>query len=127
MVAWLSWLISLHLNNRLWQILLFLFRRIHFRRSVVLMRLDVILFGAISAIIPIIPEVPIVPAGPLAAPEVGAVYVTSPTGVLDLVDYSSSASDPSEDSLPLAPELPLVSPFLYSDDSEADNEFEPAE
>ncbi|GKG56597.1 hypothetical protein Tco_0579921, partial [Tanacetum coccineum] len=36
-------------------------------------------------------------------------------------------SDPSEDSLPPAPELPLVSPFLCSDDSEVDNESEPAE
>ncbi|GJZ54159.1 putative reverse transcriptase domain-containing protein [Tanacetum coccineum] len=91
----------------------------------------VILFGAIPAIIPVIPEVPaevpIVPADPLVAPEVGAVSVTSPTGVLDLVDYSSSDSDPSEDSLPPAPELPLVSPFLCSDDSEADSESEPAE
>ncbi|GJW44423.1 hypothetical protein Tco_0073222 [Tanacetum coccineum] len=86
----------------------------------------VILFGAIPAIIPVIPmvlaEVPIVPVGPLVAPEVGGVYVTSPAGVLDLVDYSSSNSDPSEDFLPPAPELPLVSPFLCSDDSEADNE-----
>nr|GEY80652.1 hypothetical protein [Tanacetum cinerariifolium] len=32
-----------------------------------------------------------------------------------------------KDSLPPAPELPLVSPFLCSDDSKADNEFEPAE
>ncbi|GJX92209.1 hypothetical protein Tco_0345535 [Tanacetum coccineum] len=58
--------------------------------------------------------------------EVGAVSVTSPAGVLDLVDYSSSASDPLEDSLPQAPELPLVSPFLCSDDLEADSESEPA-
>ncbi|GKC48251.1 hypothetical protein Tco_1065973 [Tanacetum coccineum] len=49
-------------------------------------------------------------------------------GVLDLVDYSSSFdSDPSEDSLPPAPNLPLVSPFLCSDDSEADGESEPTE
>ncbi|GJV88369.1 hypothetical protein Tco_1532307 [Tanacetum coccineum] len=61
------------------------------------------------------------------APEVGTVSVTSPARVLDLVDYSSSASDPSKDSLPPAPELPLVSPFLCSDDSEADNESESAE
>ncbi|GKB17431.1 hypothetical protein Tco_0851354 [Tanacetum coccineum] len=73
-------------------------------------------------------EVPIVPADPLVAPEVGAVFVISPTGVLDLVDYSSSSdSDPSKDSLPVAPELPFVSPFLCSDDSEADSESEPAE
>ncbi|GKD99185.1 hypothetical protein Tco_1383082, partial [Tanacetum coccineum] len=79
--------------------------------------------------IPVVPaEVPIAPADPLVAPEVGAVSVISPTGVLDLVDYSSfSDSNPLEDSLPVAPELPLVSPFLCSDDSEADNESEPAE
>ncbi|GJS72774.1 putative reverse transcriptase domain-containing protein [Tanacetum coccineum] len=92
----------------------------------------VILFGAIPGIILVIhvipAQVPIVPVDPLVAPKVGAVSVTSPAGVLDLVDYSSSSdSDPSEDSLPLAPELPLVSPFLCSDDSEADSESEPAE
>ncbi|GJR27931.1 hypothetical protein Tco_1104163 [Tanacetum coccineum] len=88
----------------------------------------VILFGAIPAIIPVIPEVPIVPADPIVTPEVGAVSVVSPAGVLDLVDYSpSSDSDPSEDSLPPAPDLPLVSPFLCSDDTEADGESEPAE
>ncbi|GKC57313.1 hypothetical protein Tco_1084911 [Tanacetum coccineum] len=71
----------------------------------------VILFGAIPAIIPVIPEVPIVPADPIVAPEEGTVSVVSPTGVLDLVDYSSSSdSDPSEDSLPPVPDLPLVSP-----------------
>ncbi|GKE59733.1 hypothetical protein Tco_1510100, partial [Tanacetum coccineum] len=44
------------------------------------------------------------------------------------VDYSSSSdSDPSKDSLPLAPELPLVSPFLCFDDSDADSESKPAE
>nr|GEV91107.1 hypothetical protein [Tanacetum cinerariifolium] len=87
----------------------------------------VILFGAIPAIIPEIPvKIPIVLANPLVVPEVGAVYVTLPTRVLDLVDYSSSNSDPSKDSLPPAPELPLVLPFLYSDDSEADSESEHA-
>ncbi|GKE58691.1 hypothetical protein Tco_1497876, partial [Tanacetum coccineum] len=47
------------------------------------------------------------------APEVEAVSVTSPTGVLDLVDYSSSDFHPSEDFLPPAPELPWkrVGPF----------------
>nr|GEY92516.1 hypothetical protein [Tanacetum cinerariifolium] len=60
--------------------------------------------------------------------QMGVVSVTSPTGVLDLVDYlSSSEFDPSEDSLPVAPELPLVSPLLCTDDSGADNESEPAE
>ncbi|GJU15674.1 putative reverse transcriptase domain-containing protein [Tanacetum coccineum] len=60
----------------------------------------VILFGAIPAIIPIIPE-----------------WIYS----------HFSDSDPLEDSLPPAPYLPLVSPFLCSDDSEADGESEPAE
>ncbi|GKF99882.1 hypothetical protein Tco_0301573, partial [Tanacetum coccineum] len=60
--------------------------------------------------------------------EVGTILVVSPTGVLDLVDYSSSSdSDPSEDSLPLVPDLPLVLPFLCSDDSEVDGESEAAE
>ncbi|GKB13103.1 hypothetical protein Tco_0847026 [Tanacetum coccineum] len=89
-------------------------------------------FGGVTDCIPVIHVVPvevsIIPADPLVAPEVGAVFVILPTEVLDLVDYSSfSNSDPSEDSLPLAPELPLVSPFLCSDDSEADSESEPAE
>nr|GEV52108.1 putative reverse transcriptase domain-containing protein [Tanacetum cinerariifolium] len=92
----------------------------------------VILFGIIPTSISVIPvvhtKVPIAPADLLVAPEVGAVSVISPTEVLDLVDYSSSSdSDPSKDSLPLAPELPLVLPFLCSDDSEANTEFEPAE
>ncbi|GKE02115.1 hypothetical protein Tco_1390098, partial [Tanacetum coccineum] len=87
----------------------------------------VILFGTVPAIIPVIPEVPINPADPLVAPEVGTVFVISPTGVLDLVDYSSSSdSDPSKDSSHPVPELPLVSPFLFSDDSEVDSEPEPA-
>nr|GFA03101.1 hypothetical protein [Tanacetum cinerariifolium] len=72
--------------------------------------------------------VPIVPVDPLVAPEVGAVYVISSIGVIDLVDSSSSSdSDPSEDSLPLVQELALVSPFLCSDDLEADSDSEPAE
>ncbi|GKD25563.1 hypothetical protein Tco_1231777 [Tanacetum coccineum] len=87
----------------------------------------VILFGAIPAIIHVILEVPIVPANPIVTPEVGAVSVVSPSGVLDLVDYlPSSDSDPSEDSLPPVPDLPLVSPFLCSDNLEADSESEPA-
>ncbi|GKE13865.1 hypothetical protein Tco_1421442, partial [Tanacetum coccineum] len=83
----------------------------------------VILFGVIPAIIP---EVPIILADPIVTPEVGAILVVSPSRVLDLVDYSpSSDSDPSEDSLPPALYLPLASPFLCSDDSEADGESEP--
>nr|GEU40399.1 hypothetical protein [Tanacetum cinerariifolium] len=94
--------------------------------------LQVILFGTIPTSIPVIPvvhdEVPIAPADLIVASKVGAVFVISPTGVLDLVDYSSSSNyDPSKDSLPIAPELPLVSPFLCFDDSEADSESEPAE
>ncbi|GKD74610.1 hypothetical protein Tco_1332892 [Tanacetum coccineum] len=85
----------------------------------------VILFGVIPAIIP---EVPIVPADPIVTPEVGTVSVVSPAEVLDLVDYSSSSdSDPSDDSLPPVQDLPLVLPFLCSDDSKADSESEPAE
>nr|GEU55269.1 hypothetical protein [Tanacetum cinerariifolium] len=94
--------------------------------------LRVILFGTIPTSIPIIHvvvvEVPIAPADLLVASEVGVVFVILSTRVLDLVDYSSfSDSDPSEDSLPLAPELPLVSPFLCSDDSKVDSESKPAE
>ncbi|GKC58949.1 hypothetical protein Tco_1086547 [Tanacetum coccineum] len=84
----------------------------------------VILFGAIHVIIPIIhvvpTEVPIVPVDPLVAPEVGAVYVISPAGVLDWWLIYLLILIP-------APELPLVSPFLCSDDLEADSESEPAE
>ncbi|GKE49016.1 hypothetical protein Tco_1480274, partial [Tanacetum coccineum] len=88
----------------------------------------VILFGAIPAIILVIPEVPVVPVDPIVAPDVGIVSVISPVGVLDLLDYSSSSdSYPSEDSLPPIPDLSLVSPFLCSDDSEVDDESEPAE
>ncbi|GKF92196.1 hypothetical protein Tco_0278915, partial [Tanacetum coccineum] len=65
--------------------------------------------------------VPIVLVDPIVAPEVGTVLVVSPTEVLDLVDYlPSSDSDPSEDSLPPVPDLPLVLPFLCSDDTKAD-------
>ncbi|GJX47610.1 hypothetical protein Tco_0272800, partial [Tanacetum coccineum] len=72
--------------------------------------------------------VPVVPADPIVAPEVGTVSVVSPAGLLNLVDYSSSSdSDPSEDSLPPVPDLPLVSSFLCFDESEADGESEPAE
>ncbi|GKF63788.1 hypothetical protein Tco_0187236, partial [Tanacetum coccineum] len=88
----------------------------------------VILFGVIPAIIPVIPEVPVVSADPIVTLEVGTVSVVSLSGVLDLVDYSSLFdSDPSEDSLPPVPDLPLVSPSLCSDDSEADGKSEPAE
>ncbi|GKA23653.1 hypothetical protein Tco_0709686, partial [Tanacetum coccineum] len=88
----------------------------------------VILFGVIPAIIPVIHEVPVVLADLIVASEEGTVLVVSPAGVLYLVDYSPSFdSDPSKDSSPPAPDLPLVSPFLCSDDSKADGESEPAE
>nr|GEX55556.1 reverse transcriptase domain-containing protein [Tanacetum cinerariifolium] len=81
----------------------------------------VILFGIIPAITLVIPKVPIAPADMIVSLKVGAVYVISPTRVLDLVNYSSSSySGLLEDSLPVAPGLPLVSPFLCTDDSKAD-------
>ncbi|GKB51400.1 hypothetical protein Tco_0902153, partial [Tanacetum coccineum] len=65
---------------------------------------------------------------PIVTPEVGTVLVVSHAGVLDLVDYSPSFdSNPSEDSLPPTPDLPLVSPFLCFEDTEANGESEPAE
>ncbi|GKE61918.1 hypothetical protein Tco_1512285, partial [Tanacetum coccineum] len=70
---------------------------------------------------------PVIPISSDSYEECVAISVTLPTGVLDLVDYSSSDSDPLEDSLPPAPELPLVSPFLCSDDSKTDSESEPVE
>nr|GFC12578.1 hypothetical protein [Tanacetum cinerariifolium] len=80
-------------------------------------------------VIPVVPaEVPIAPADPLVTPKVGVVSVISPTEVLDLVGYSFSCDyDPLEDSLHLAPKLPLVSPFLCFDDTEANSESEPAD
>ncbi|GKC22958.1 putative reverse transcriptase domain-containing protein, partial [Tanacetum coccineum] len=93
-------------------------------------REPVILFGAILAIILVIPEVLVVQnePPPIVTPEVGTVSVVSPSRVLNLVDYSSSSDfDPLEDSLPPALDLPLVLPFLCSDDTKADGESEPAE
>ncbi|GJW89869.1 hypothetical protein Tco_0167422 [Tanacetum coccineum] len=88
----------------------------------------VILFGVIPAIIPAILKVPIVSVDLIVTPEVGTVSIVSHAGVLDLVDYSpSSNSNPSEDSLPPAPDLPLVSKFLCSEDTVADSESEPVE
>nr|GEZ31259.1 reverse transcriptase domain-containing protein [Tanacetum cinerariifolium] len=88
----------------------------------------VIHFGTIPAIISVIPEVHITPFDSIVTPEVEAISVISPTGLLDFVDYSSfSDSDPSKDSLPEAPDLPLVSSFLCYDDSEVDSESEPTE
>ncbi|GJV47664.1 putative reverse transcriptase domain-containing protein [Tanacetum coccineum] len=51
-----------------------------------------------------------------------------PNSDFDKFDYSPSSNyDPSEDSLPPAPDFPLVSPFLCYDDSEADGASESAE
>ncbi|GKB23301.1 hypothetical protein Tco_0862702 [Tanacetum coccineum] len=52
--------------------------------------------------------------------EVGATAVASPAGVLELDTHSSSKVDPSKSSPPLVSMEPMVSPFLYSDDSESD-------
>ncbi|GJZ06927.1 hypothetical protein Tco_0540720, partial [Tanacetum coccineum] len=87
----------------------------------------VIMFGTIPNILPAIPEilaeVPTVPTDPLATSGVRGTSDTSPARVLDLVIYSPSFdSDLPDDPLPPAPELPLVSPFLYLDNSEADRE-----
>ncbi|GJW76766.1 hypothetical protein Tco_0138448 [Tanacetum coccineum] len=49
---------------------------------------------------------------------VGTVLAVSPSGVLDLVDYSSSSDfDPSEDSLPPVPDLQLFQSSERSLDS----------
>nr|GEW73205.1 hypothetical protein [Tanacetum cinerariifolium] len=46
--------------------------------------------------------------------------VASPAGVLEFNTYLSSEADPSESSPPLVSIVPMVSPFLCSDDSESD-------
>ncbi|GJY71800.1 hypothetical protein Tco_0475503 [Tanacetum coccineum] len=79
----------------------------------------VILFGSIPTMIPVVPEIP---SEVLVAPEVAAVAVASPVGVLELDTHSSSESGPSEGSLPPVPVAPMVSPFLYLDDSKSDIE-----
>ncbi|GKD11854.1 hypothetical protein Tco_1196261, partial [Tanacetum coccineum] len=74
----------------------------------------IIFFGFISAEIPA--KTPVIP--PVAL-EVEAARVASPAGVLDLIRYSYSDSDSSED--PHAPEhapsAPVTSLFLHSSDS----------
>ncbi|GJT24436.1 hypothetical protein Tco_0894373 [Tanacetum coccineum] len=61
-------------------------------------------------------EIPIIPPTAL---EAGVTIVTSPAGVLDLIMYSSTDSDLSEDlSAPEhAPIVPTTSPFLHSSNS----------
>nr|GEU47551.1 putative reverse transcriptase domain-containing protein [Tanacetum cinerariifolium] len=54
------------------------------------------------------------------APEVGVAAVASPAGVLELDTHSSSEADPLESSTPPVSVTPMVSPFLFSDDSESD-------
>ncbi|GKB73959.1 hypothetical protein Tco_0935371 [Tanacetum coccineum] len=66
-----------------------------------------ILFFTIPAKIPA--ETSVIPP---VAPEVKAARVASPAGVLDLITYSSTDSDSSED-----PPAPVTSPFLHSSDS----------
>ncbi|GJX93750.1 hypothetical protein Tco_0348336 [Tanacetum coccineum] len=66
-----------------------------------------ILFGTILAKIPA--ETPVIPP---VAPEVKAARVASPAGVLDLITYSSTDSDSSED-----PPAPVTSLFLHSSNS----------
>ncbi|GKA11303.1 hypothetical protein Tco_0690736 [Tanacetum coccineum] len=74
----------------------------------------VILFGTILT------EIPVVPADLPVAPEVRAVAVTSPAGVLELESHSSPETGPSESSLPPVPVAPMVSPFLCLNDSESE-------
>ncbi|GKD72544.1 hypothetical protein Tco_1330826 [Tanacetum coccineum] len=76
----------------------------------------VILFGSIHI------EVPVVPADLPVAPEVGAVVVASPGGVLELDTHSLSESGPSEGLQPPVPVAPMVLPFLCSNNSESDTE-----
>ncbi|GJT59483.1 reverse transcriptase domain-containing protein [Tanacetum coccineum] len=54
----------------------------------------------------------------LVAPEVGAVTVASPAGLLELDTHSSSEVDPSESSPSPVSIAPMVSPFLCSENSE---------
>nr|GEY11870.1 retrotransposon protein, putative, Ty3-gypsy subclass [Tanacetum cinerariifolium] len=58
----------------------------------------------------------------LVAPEVGAVVVASPAGVLELATHSSSNAEPSKSLPPPVSVAPMVSPFLYSNDSQSDTE-----
>ncbi|GKB26327.1 hypothetical protein Tco_0865728 [Tanacetum coccineum] len=93
----------------------------------------VVLFGTIPIVIPddastmvhvtISPvihdsaaKIPIIPP---KEPKAGVIVVTSPDGVLDLITYSSTDSDSSEDpsSPKHAPTTPTTSPFLCSSDS----------
>ncbi|GKA81983.1 hypothetical protein Tco_0788731, partial [Tanacetum coccineum] len=54
--------------------------------------------------------------------EVGSAIVALPAGVIELDTHSSSEADPSESSLPPVSVAPMVSPFLFSDDSKSDTE-----
>ncbi|GKA29222.1 hypothetical protein Tco_0715467 [Tanacetum coccineum] len=78
------------------------------------------MFGTITSEIPV--ETLVIPP---VSPEVEAARVASPVGVLDLITYSSSDSDPSTDLLP-SPEhvstLPATLPFLCTDSFEASSD-----
>ncbi|GJV26164.1 hypothetical protein Tco_1378859 [Tanacetum coccineum] len=86
----------------------------------------VILFGDIPTVIPstsvVAPETSTTaPVISSAAPVVETTIVTSPTGLYGLVPYSDSDSDsPDEmDSPEYITPLPVISPFLCTDSSEA--------
>ncbi|GKA53354.1 putative reverse transcriptase domain-containing protein [Tanacetum coccineum] len=72
-------------------------------------------------------SVPIVPAEPRVTPEWGQFQSSHLPRVLDFVDYSLLLILDHRGFFTSVPDLPLVSPFLCSDDSEADGESEPAE
>nr|GEV60085.1 putative reverse transcriptase domain-containing protein [Tanacetum cinerariifolium] len=74
-----------------------------------------ILFPRVILISFISVEVPV-------APEVRAAAVALPAGVLEIDTHSSSKTDPSESSPPPVSIVPMVLPFLCSDDSMSDTE-----
>nr|GEW58014.1 hypothetical protein [Tanacetum cinerariifolium] len=55
-------------------------------------------------------------------PEVGAAAVASPAGVLEFDTHSSLEADPLESSPPPVSVVPMVSPFMCSDNSKSDTE-----
>nr|GEW31026.1 putative reverse transcriptase domain-containing protein [Tanacetum cinerariifolium] len=68
-------------------------------------------------------KVPVVPTNLPVALKVGAAVVASPAEVLKLDTHSSSESGPSKGSLPPVPLVPMVLPFLCSNNSQSDIEF----
>nr|GFD54258.1 hypothetical protein [Tanacetum cinerariifolium] len=65
-------------------------------------------------------KIPVVPTDLPIAPEETATVVASPVGVLEPESLSSSKTGPSKSPLPTVPVVPMVSPFLRSDDSESE-------